>query len=248
MVSADIVYRFLHWYVLNSSGLGMLLSRAASAKLNTIAGNYRRVEEYVDLVFNFHWGFYRFHVDMKPAQVKDEIIELASLLDNLKPSAVLEIGTENGGTLFLWSRVASSDATIISIDLPEGPFGGGYPKWKMPFYESFARSKQRMYLVRGDSHDSVAFRNVKRILETCKLDFLFIDGDHTYEGVKKDFEMYSPLVREGGIIAFHDIVPHPPESGCEVSKFWNQVKGDYKQLEIVKDRNQKRAGIGLLFI
>jgi len=44
------------------------------------------------------------------------------------------------------------------------------------------------------------------------LDFLFIDGDHTYEGVKRDFEMYSPLVRNGGIIAFHDIVKHPPET------------------------------------
>jgi hypothetical protein len=30
------------------------------------------------------------------------------------------------------------------------------------------------------------------------VDFLFIDGDHTYEGVKKDFEMYSPLVRREG--------------------------------------------------
>jgi len=46
-------------------------------------------------------------------------------------------------------------------------------------------------------------------------DFLFIDGDHTYEGVEGDFEMYSPLVRRGGIIAFHDIVPGPPENvGC----------------------------------
>jgi predicted O-methyltransferase YrrM len=52
---------------------------------------------------------------------------------------------------------------------------------------------------------------VKRILGGEKADFLFIDGDYTYEGVKRDL-MYSPLVREGGIIAFHDICPHPPET------------------------------------
>jgi hypothetical protein len=48
---------------------------------------------------------------------------------------------------------------------------------------------------------------------------LFIDGDHTYEGVRRDFEMYSPLVRKGGIIAFHDIYPGPEESVGGVPKF-----------------------------
>ena len=31
-----------------------------------------------------------------------------------------------------------------------------------------------------------------------------IDGDHTYEGVKADFERYAPLVRRGGVIIFDD--------------------------------------------
>ena len=247
MVKVDSVYHFFS-YALDLTGLGMLLSKAASAKLNAMAGNCGRVEDYVDLALNFRLGLDPFQIHMKPAQVKGEIVRLTDLLNNLKPRAVLEIGTENGGTLFLWSRVASEDATIVSIDLPEGPFGGGYPEWKVPFYESFARSRQSIHLVRGDSHDLATFRNVRRMLGASQLDFLFIDGDHSYEGVKKDFEMYSSLVRRGGIVAFHDIVPHSPESGCEVSKFWNQVKGGHEQLEIVKDRSQKRAGIGLLFI
>ena len=76
-----------------------------------------------------------------------------------------------------------------------------------------------------------------------KVDFLFIDADHSYEGVKKDFEMYSLLVRKGGIIAFHDIIP----SGYpKVYKFWNEVK--YEYLEIIKDRNQNCYGIGIIFI
>jgi hypothetical protein len=58
-------------------------------------------------------------------------------------------------------------------------------------------------------------------LRDKKVDFLFIDADHSYEGIKKDFEMYSLLVRKGGIIAFHDIVP----SGYPtLHKFWNEVK------------------------
>jgi predicted O-methyltransferase YrrM len=44
------------------------------------------------------------------------------------------------------------------------------------------------------------------LLKGSEGDFLFIDGDHTYQGVKQDFQMYSPLVKKGGIVAFHDIV------------------------------------------
>ena len=45
-----------------------------------------------------------------------------------KPRFLLEIGTARGGTLFLFTRVSSSDALIISVDLPGGLFGGGYPE------------------------------------------------------------------------------------------------------------------------
>ena len=102
--------------------------------------------------------------------------------------------------------------------------------------------------MRRDSHDPRTLEEVRRILGDEKVDFLFIDGDHTYEGVKRDFEMYSPLVKEGGIVAFHDICPHPPETKCEVSKFWNEVKQKYRHVEIVEDWNQKWAGIGVLYV
>jgi cephalosporin hydroxylase len=184
---------------------------------------------------------------LRPFQIKEEILKLLELLKDMEPRVVLEIGTAEGGTLFLFTRVASSDAIIISIDLPGGMFGGGYPVWKIPLYKSFAREKQKIYLIRADSHSYKTLDKVKEILNGRNIDFLFIDGDHTYEGVKKDFEMYSPLVKKG-IIAFHDIVQHPPETGCEVSRFWNEIKYKYKYREIVKDWNQKWAGIGVLYV
>jgi len=160
----------------------------------------------------------------------------------------LEIGTANGGTLFLFTMVASSDARIISIDLPGGRFGGGYPEWRIPLYESFAIHNQRMYLIRGDSHANSTLKKVKEILDEQGLSFLFIDGDHTYEGVKKDFEMYSNLVGEGGVIAFHDIVPGPHESVGGVPSFWNEIKHQFHYVELVKDWKQCGFGIGVIFV
>ena len=42
------------------------------------------------------------------------------------------------------------------------------------------------------------------IRQDIKIDFLFIDGDHSYEGVKQDFKLYSTILSEKGIIMLHD--------------------------------------------
>ncbi|MCD6099196.1 MAG: class I SAM-dependent methyltransferase [Candidatus Marinimicrobia bacterium] len=202
--------------------------------------NFGSIEELVDFSFNCFYGLIR------PAQIREEIIELLKILSKRKPKVVLEIGTAKGGTLFLFSRIASEDATLISVDLPGGKFGGGYPEWKIPLYKAFALPTQDIHLIRADSHDPKTLEIVKEILNGRKVDFCFIDGDHTYEGVKADFEMYSPLVKKGGIIAFHDIVHHPFDPDCQVDKFWNEIKHRYKTKEIVSSKQQTWAGIGIL--
>ena len=187
----------------------------------------------------------------RPMQIRWEVEELAKMLRDLKPKYILEIGAARGGTLFIWTRVASEGALIISIDLPGGPFGGGYPFFKGLTYKLFARGRQRIVLIRGDSHNLETLRKVERRLNGEKLDFLFIDGDHRYEGIKNDFEMYSPLVKEGGIIALHDIVPGPFENVGEVPRFWRELKeitkeGRYELMELVKSWNQGGYGIGVV--
>ncbi|MGC8776165.1 MAG: class I SAM-dependent methyltransferase [Minisyncoccia bacterium] len=196
-------------------------------------------------IFNFSWNFYSGLI--RPMQIKEEFVELLKIFQELKPKYIMEIGTANGGTLFCYSKLAPNDATIISIDLPEGPFGGGYPEWKMPIYQAFKKENQTLHLLREDSHQQETLEKVKEILNGNKLDFLFIDGDHSYEGVKKDFEMYSPLVKKGGIIAFHDIVnKNITRVDIEVPMLWEEIKGKYKFLEFVKDRFN--YGIGVLYI
>jgi predicted O-methyltransferase YrrM len=211
--------------------------KSSICKVKWKANRCNSLEDYVNLAFSPSKFFPYPWISISPTQVKEEITELLKILAKHKPQTILEIGTANGVTLFLFTMVASSDARIISIDLPGGRFGGGYPEWRIPLYESFAIHNQRVYLIRGDSHANSTLKMVKEILDEEGLSFLFIDGDHTYEGVKKDFEMYSNLVGEGGVIAFHDIIPGPPESVGSVPSFWNEIKHQFDYVELLKIGN-----------
>jgi cephalosporin hydroxylase len=179
---------------LREEGVKALIQRASSYVLSCTLGYVfsplivKKFRSAVRGVYNIHdaldfaFSFQAFGVSIKPIQVKYEIAKLLEIVAGLRPRVVLEIGTAGGGTLFLFTRVADPNAKIISIDLPGGPFGGGYPKWRAALYRSFARGGQEIYLLRRSSHDPRTLYEVKRILGGERVDFLFIDGDHTYLG------------------------------------------------------------------
>jgi len=224
-------------------------SKIAARKIERIANDWgRNISKLVDIVFSFE---YRqkirssWVISLKPLQVKSEIAELCRIVQEANPKTIVEIGSASGGTLFLFTHVTCPER-IISVDLPSGTFGGGYPFWKIPLFKSLAK-KNVIELVRADSHRVETLSKIRILLKDKEVDFLFIDGDHTYQGVKQDFQMYSPLVRKGGIVAFHDITKHDPTSDCEVNKFWSEIKPKFKHLEIIENQNQKWAGIGVLY-
>lgn len=181
---------------------------------------------------------------LAPLQIRSELLSLATEVAALEPRNGMEIGTHRGGTLFLLCRLAHPAARILSLDLYRGRLGGV----RKVIYYSFLKERQQLHIITGDSHCAPILSKVKKKLGPAKLDFLFIDGDHSYDGVKHDFEMYSPLVRTGGLIAFHDIVAHPPEAKCHVNEFWAEVKQRYRCKEFIESHDQQWAGIGLLYV
>jgi predicted O-methyltransferase YrrM len=198
-------------------------------------------EQLIELIYSPKWERF-FWIK----QVPEEILNLTKLIEQQKPKHILEIGTANGGSLFLFSKLADKNATIISVDLPGGRYGGGYPKYREKFYLTFVNKNQKMILYRADSHSPTTLSNVKNILNGEKIDFLFIDGDHTYQGVKADFELYSPLVKSGGLIGFHDIAEHPQNWNVGVKEFFNEIKSNYEYKEFIADPKQGWAGIGVI--
>jgi predicted O-methyltransferase YrrM len=210
--------------------------------LQRAATNVNSVDDAIALAYNFQ----SCQIRIAPGQVPAEITSLLKVLAQRPPRRLLEIGTAGGGTFFLLSRVAAEDALLISADLPLGLFGGGYPKWRGRLIKSFRRPKQELHLLRVDSHVPQTLEHVKQLLNGRLLDFLFIDGDHRYEGVKRDLEMYSPLVMKGGLIGFHDIVPGPENNVGGVPKFWQELKQTCPAREFVADWKQGGYGIGLI--
>jgi cephalosporin hydroxylase len=178
-----------------------------------------------------------------------EFALLARLVRKHRPRVVLEIGTMHGGTLWAWCQLASQDALLISIDLPGGAFGGGYSEAEIQRLRQYARPGQTLELIRADSHDPATLERLQRTLAARQIDLLFIDGDHTYEGVALDYEMYASLVGTGGLIAFHDVLPGRLEDG-DVSRFWNEIRRHHPHREFTDpgDRGWRGqwGGIGVL--
>jgi predicted O-methyltransferase YrrM len=97
----------------------------------------------------------------------------------------------------------------------------------------------------GDSHDPATRTALLGMLKDAPIDILFIDGDHTFQGVKADFEMFADLVRPGGIIGFHDICDHPDHPSVKVKAFWDSVEWGGLREEIISTEPWW-GGIGVL--
>jgi predicted O-methyltransferase YrrM len=218
------------------------LGRACASRLRQERSGRSGTEQMLDLAYSFDCR----GVSIAPFQRRGEIAALMAIVERERPSTVLEIGTANGGTLFLLARCASADATLISVDLEGGPYGGGYPPWRVRLYEAFADAGQRVVLLRGDSHLPGTRDGVRALLAGRALDLLFIDGDHSYEGVSRDLGLYGPLVREGGLVALHDIVPGPEDLVGGVPRLWAELKGRHDHEELIVDREQGGFGIGVI--
>jgi predicted O-methyltransferase YrrM len=183
----------------------------------------------------------------QPLQERSELRRFLSLVPP-HPRAVCEIGVAAGGTSFVLTGMAASDAIVVLVEL-------AFPPGRERALRAFGRARQSVVCVGGDSHTDEIRARVERALDARPLDVLFIDGDHRYEGVRADFERYTPLVRHGGIVAFHDIVPDARtvrgvDTGTHtggVPVFWREIRGEFRETwEVIARQDQDGGGIGVL--
>ena len=122
------------------------------------------------------------------------------------------------------------------------PYSLGY-KYKIKLHEQIDQNKDLRFIL-GDSHSQSTCDKVEEVTNGS-IDFLFIDGDHSYDGVKADYRRYEPLVAKGGIIAFHDIQHEHDRVG--VDRLWDELKEEYETVEIDVSPDKTTGGIGILY-
>jgi hypothetical protein len=150
-----------------------------------------------------------------------------NLVRNILPSKIIELGTHKGTSLFSMAQAikdGKSNCQLIGVDTWQGDINtGGYNTESVlgsvksivkDFYPTVDVKLMQMFF--NEALSKTADKSI---------DILHIDGLHTYEAVKHDFETWLPKVKEDGVILFHDIVVEREDFG--VIQYWGELKKQY---------------------
>lgn len=153
-----------------------------------------------------------FNIEQKPEEYK----QLLSLLDSRKSKRyALEIGSNYGGTTSGFCRLFD---TVITIDIKHHP---NFDKLK-------ARHPSYQYVI-SDSKSNDTVDYIKSL--GIKFDFIFIDGDHSYQGAKNDYDKYKQFLADDGYLGFHDIISSDlnRQYDINVDILWREIKDTYNE-------------------
>jgi len=182
-------------------------------------------------------------------QDEGELNQLIELVKKLKPKHILEIGSLYGGTMWYWMH-AVKGAEIVSVDI-----GVGAPDSRFSDME-YARinlwpewERETGCIITQIRADSTSPETVKSMKEYAPFDFIFIDGGHYYETVISDWKNYWPMLRSGGLLAFHDIAyPDGNRDNYGVGRAWREVRDNGKWQEFIRENNPEQwMGIGVMW-
>jgi len=144
----------------------------------------------------------------------------------MRPDYVLEIGVMKGQStrVILSAMHENKHGLLTSIDIKSRLTNILSDDLK-PYWNNVVANSSKI--------ETLSFVDDK------KYSFLLIDGDHSYEGVKRDYELYASLVEKGGFIIFHDI--NIEKHG--VKDLWNSP--EFEGLNKIS-LNYGMAGLGIL--
>jgi predicted O-methyltransferase YrrM len=164
------------------------------------------------------------------------------LIANLKPKRVVELGTHRGTSLFAFCQAAKDhllETEIVAVDAWKGDEQAGF--YDENVFQEVNEIKDNYYSRINVKLLRKTFDEAANEFEEDSIDILHIDGLHTYEAVKHDFENWCPKINDSGIIIFHDI--EVGENDFGVYKLWENLKEKFSTIEFYHS-----FGLGVLFI
>ncbi len=181
-------------------------------------------------------------------QDEGELARLRSAVRAIKPWRILEIGSLFGGTLWYWMQDAP-DSQIVSVDIGVQSFDyrcNDVEYARTMLWPVWARATGcQLTQIRSDS---TLAETIAEVAKSAPYDFIFIDGGHHYPIARADFDNYWPMLRVGGLLAFHDIAyPDGNPDGYGVAQVWREVRDQGRWTEYLRPANPEGIwGIGAM--
>ena len=151
------------------------------------------------------WLQYR--LGLRPADTQTTAEEQACLMKyGAGKRSLVEIGVMHGVNTALLRSVMDPSGTITGIDPhPPGRLGVSFERW-IALREVAKYPRGRVVLLRTWSYEAARSWS-------APIDFLFIDGDHSWAGIERDWRGWRRYVVPGGTVALHDSrsVPERPD-------------------------------------
>ncbi len=149
---------------------------------------------------------------------------------NFKPEVIVELGTHKGTSLWSFAQAVKDgeiNSEISAVDTWQGEKHAGF--YGEEVFEGVKKIQQKYYPDLKINLVRKTFDKALTDFADQSIDLLHIDGLHTYEAVKHDFESWLPKVKKDGVIMFHDVFVSENDFG--VYKFWEELKKKYKSVE-----------------
>jgi len=148
-------------------------------------------------------------VEIQGWLTQEEAITLCYLTSTLKSkSTVVEIGSWKGRSTYCLARGLPAGAELFAIDpFDKSGEAGSVATYSQDPCAEPLRKQFEMNMTRLGVMDRITILqglSVDFVNHFQNVDFLFIDGDHSLECCRSDFENYSPLIKVGGLVALHD--------------------------------------------
>ena len=148
------------------------------------------------------------------------------LLHALKPRTVVELGTHYGCSFFAFLQACKDfdlETEVIAIDSWEGDPQAGF--YGDEVWDTVNRTIEQLFLNQNYKLIRKFFDDAVSSFNDESIDIIHIDGLHTYDAVKNDFEKWLPKLSTDGIILFHDVAS---EKGYGTNVFWEEICNEYK--------------------
>ncbi len=181
--------------------------------------------------------------------VEQHPLDLARLMNRVllwRPKLILESGTELGGTLFLWTRVAAFDCHLIASGLPERPI----PEERLPLFAGFACGEQSIRSIPRGETTKIDY-DINKQRDKRLANFVFLNGRRPYDELRADLNRCLKWTASGALVAWDGLRPFGFDKkhlsgGIQL---WQELKQRYPQnAEYLAGKDLPCGGIAVIVV